>query len=1033
MKTIFKTCEPRPEVLSGELREDIFAARLKDVMDGTADLIYGDPRTFFDNTYPTAGLKTLLNEALGRLVGDATGKNAVIRLETAFGGGKTHSLIALYHIATGRAPADQVAGLLGASAPLPKPGQITVAGVIGSDLDPTVGIYHPADGTKTYTLWGELAYQLGGPAGYAQAAESEKLRAAVGTDLFERLIGDRPALIMLDEIARHLRAAMAVPTASGKSNLADQTVAFLMSLLEFAASKERCLVVFTLAGESDAFAQETELLRKKLAEMHQVSARQERVLTPTAEGEIYAIVSHRLFRRVDCAAAQDVFAAYAAYYASAVEHGADLPPRGLRAEYSQEMAAAYPFHPELVNTLNRKTATIPNFNQTRGALRLLAWTVRNLWQEKPAGTWLIHPYHLDLAQPQIAEDLTARLDRPKFKQVIEADIVSPLIGSRAHAQELDEPLLAAGKPAYTQRLATAVFLHSLTQGIASGADPADLLLATLQPDGMGGGDDAAVVNKALERLADKAWFLEYDGHRYRFKTEPAINKIIADETSQVGTTKAKAELEGRIRQIWKKGYFRPVYFPVEAADVDDDADLPKLAIIHFEAAKGTAADGAPPDLVRKIAQYSGTLETFRTYQNNVLFLVADADQVENMVEVARRYLAIGRITGDGGRMAEFNKEQQEKLKKARDAAELDVRIAITKAYKYLHYPTADASKAHAFLQRETLPAQDQGDVEKDQTNVVLRVLRALKKTLTADDDTLSAIYAKAKAWDQNQASMSTEDLRRAFARKPGLRLLMDVGQLKKTIRNGVETKVWIYYDAGEQFGYDHESPPAAWQISDDALLYTLEEAARLKVRIKGKWKPPLTEKEVGDTTEDLCPVCKMPADRCVCSIGGGDGGKGTPAKLQGQGAVSQAFQQVLDLCQEHKVERLKLLSVKIEASNKQAAADLRALGLAIPQFGKGRFTVAQDLVASYGQGTPTAESFRSEFRGGWERYKRLKQLLDAFAQEADELKATMRVNAEFDGGLEVAGQQFATIRDVLAALEVGKVLVEAVPLARAQA
>jgi hypothetical protein len=647
--------------------------------------------------------------------------------------------------------------------------------------------------------------------------------------------------------------------------------------------------------------------------------------------------------------------------------------------------------------------------------------VRYLWEQRPAGAWLIHPYHLDLAQPKIAEDLTARLDRPKFKQVIEADIVSPLTGSRAHAQELDEPLLASGKPPYTQRLATTVFIHSLTQGIASGVDPADLLLATVAPDGAGEGDDPAVVAKALERLADKAWFMEYDGHRYRFKTEPSINKIIADETNQVGPSKAKAELEGRIKQIWKKGYLKPAYFPVEAVDVDDDADLPKLAIMHFEATKATAADGAPPEMVRKIAEYSGTLESFRHYHNNLLFLVADTDQVDNMVEVARRYLAVGRIVGDAGRMAEFNKDQQEKLKKARDAAELDVRVAITKAYRYLYYPTADASKTHAFLKRETLPAQDQGEVDKDQANVVLRVLRALKKTLTADDEALSAIYVKSKAWDLNQVSMSTEDLRRAFARKPGLRILMAVDQLKRTIKNGVDTKVWIYYDATEEFGYDHESPPPAWHISDDAILYTPEEAARLKVRIKGKWQPEERKED-----EDRCAVCGNPVSQCTCFVP-----PSTLQKLEGQGAVSQAFQQVLDLCQEQKIERLKRLSVKIDAAHKQAAADLRSLGLAIPQFGKGRFTVTQDLVASYGQEAGAAapkESFRTQFQGGWDRYKRLKQVIEPFAQEAGELKVTMRVTAEFDDGLDVSGDQLATIREVLVQLGVGKVSVEAVPV-----
>ena len=159
------------------------------------------------------------------------------------------------------------------------------------------------------------------------------------------------------------------------------------------------------------------------------------------------------------------------------------------------------------------------------------------------------------------------------------------------------------------------------------------------------------MNKVLERLADKAWFLEYDGHRYRFKTEPSVNKIIADETVQVGPSKAKLEIEGRIRQIWKKGYFKPVYFPVEAADVDDDADLPKLAIMHFDARESQGRTmPAPPRPGAQDRGLRGHAGLYRALPEQRGLPCAGRDQVENMVEVARRYLAIGRIMGDGGRM-----------------------------------------------------------------------------------------------------------------------------------------------------------------------------------------------------------------------------------------------------------------------------------------------------------------------------------------------------------------------------------------------
>jgi len=1020
MHTIFDHCTPRDEVLKGELREDIFAARLKDVIDGTADTVYQDARTFFENTYPTAGLKTLLKEAISRLSGNAAGMNAVLRLETAFGGGKTHNLIALYHVASGVAPADLVTRFMGDQVQMPALGEIKVAGVVGSDLDPVRGMLHAKESLRTYTLWGELAYQLGGAAGYALAQESDLHKTATGTGLFEELVGDRPVLIMLDEIARHLRVAKAVAVDTKQSNLAEQTVAFLMSLLEFASSKERCVVVLTLASESDAFGGETAYLRQSLMEAQQVSARQERVLTPTVENEIPAIVTHRLFKQIDCEGAKPVFDAYARYYTQLFEKNADLPQRSTRAEYRKELAAFYPFHPELLNTLNHKTATIPNFNQTRGALRLLAWTVRSIWEQRPENTYMIHLHHIDLGNQQISEDLTGRLDRPKFKQVIEADISSVLLGTPAHAQEIDAPLVSSEKPAYASRLGTTIFIHSLTQGIASGVDPSDLYLSVLSPHNITGevvGDDPGVVQHVLESLYKKAWFLEYDGHRYRFKTEPSLNKITEDETTHVGPSKGKAEIERRIRLIWKKGFLQPVYFPLEANDLDDDAGMPKLAIMHFDAVKVEAGVTSPPDLVRKIYEFSGISESFRRYQNNVLFLVADTDQVDNMVLVSRRYLAIGRIVGDADRMGEFNKEQRDELKKAQEAAELDVRVAITKAYRYLYYPSSDALKSAAFLRRETLPAQDQGDVEKDQTNVILRVLRLMNKVLTADDEVLSAMYVKSKGWEPNQTSMTTEDLRKAFARKIGLRILLDVNQLKKTIQNGIKTGTWVYYDTQEEFAYDPDSPPVAIRISDDMTLYTPTETARLSLRIRGKWDP--------NQQKERCPVCGMPVDQCTCGIAVDPGEK--PARLTGQGAVLQSFQQILDKSVENKIERISALHIRIDGIHKQTAGDMRSLGLAIPQFGKGKFTIKQKVDFTFGKGVGR-EQFSLDFQGGWDRYKRIKQLTDAFGQEAEELKVVLQIGMEFDGGVEVSSQDFLNIRDILATLEVGKIELEVVPV-----
>ena len=530
MRTIFAACTPRDEVIKGELKEQEFAASLTKVLRGTAEPVYQDPATLFANTYPTEGLKSLLAEALGRLTGKAPAGAPVIRLETSFGGGKTHNLIALYHICRAKLSPRQVEGFIAADR-LPSQAIEKIAGIVGPDMDPASGVDH--GDARTFTLWGEIAYQLGGKAGYEVVRSSDEQRTAPGTQVWEKIIGDDPALIMIDEAAYYLRVARG--TQLGATNLADQATAFLMSLMKFVAESKRAVLVYTLTESTDAFGREADELRQEMAEARSISARQEHVLTPTrGENEISAIVAHRLFAKVDKSAAEETASGFGESYRKWMDQKVDLPQRAVQAEYRAEIVANYPFHPELLITLNRKTSTIPNFQKTRGMLRLLALTVRDLWSRKPKDCYLVSLHDLNLGMEAVANDFTSRLNRPQFKQVIEADIVSPSGQDPSHAQQIDAELIEAGRPPYARRIATAAFIHSLVQVGQSGADPADLRLAVLQP-----GDDPALVDKALQRLVDKGWFFDYDGLRYRFKTEPSLRKIVEDEMNLVGEVKAK--------------------------------------------------------------------------------------------------------------------------------------------------------------------------------------------------------------------------------------------------------------------------------------------------------------------------------------------------------------------------------------------------------------------------------------------------------------------------------------------------------------
>jgi len=1018
MKAIFETCVPRDEVLKGELREQQFAASLTRVLRGDADDVYGDPDVFFANTYPTSGLKSLLREGLGRLSGASPNSAPVIRLETSFGGGKTHNLIALYHLCHGKVDPKAVHAFVPKGL-LPRKPIARIAGVVGPDMGAADGIDHGK--TRTFTLWGELAYQLGYHSGGEESARaayeivknSDQQRTAPGTQVWEKLIGDEPALLMIDEIAYYLRVARGAEYQAGKTSVAEQTVAFMMSLIKFASESKKTVLVYTLADSGDAFGKESDELRQELAEARSVSARQEHVLTPTAEDEISAIVTHRLFASVDRKAAEKTAAECGEYWARLIDQGVDLPQRAVRAEYQAEMVQDYPFHPELLTTLNRKTSTIPNFQRTRGVLRLLAQTVHDLWEQKPQDCSLICPHHLNLADEQVANDLTSRLDRPQYKQVIEADIASPKKGTLSHGQEIDLEWTEAGKPPYARQAATTVFLHSLVQTGQSGVDPADLRLAVLKPE-----DDPALVDKALQRLIDKCWFFDYDGLRYRFKTEPSLRKIVDDEMGLVGKIKAKSELDERIKKVWRKGVLQPVYFPAEAADVDDDAQLPKLVVLHYDAARIKATDAAtPPDLVLKLFEHKGSMEEYRTYKNNLVFLVADEDQVDRMINVAQQYLAIRRITTDPERMQEFNKAQADKLKQMAEAAELNCRVAITKAYRHLYYPSADAPRKSGNLAHQALQPDEQGQMQKDQTEIVLRVLKSLEKVLTADDKPLNAQYVKAKAWPANAVSISTEDLRREFCKRLGLKMLLDINQLKRTVKEGAQRGVWVYYSATEGMGYGEPSPAPMVEISEDATLYVPEEAQRVGIKIKGVQTEP-----------EICPVCKQ--SPCICDQAGDeDETDKTVARVSAEGTPAQAFQRILDQCHDNAVKALSRLFVKVEGMGKDNARDVRSLGLAIPQIGKAQVFIDQRLVLEFGDG----EKLQIEFTGSWDRYKRIKSVTDAMTQEATNASVKMSVRADFEGGLQVDGDQYQTIRDVLDSLGLGKVVVDGQPQAKEKA
>ena len=399
MRTIFETCQPRKSILQGTFNPEVFTAALSPVIqfyrsgEAAIDSVYTDAETFFtEATYPTEGLRQTVSNVFRRISGDQTAPS-IYRLETSFGGGKTHSLIACVHIANrGTELAPVTSEILDAQY-LPAPHSVTVVGIAGDEI-PVSKI--KGDRLIPYTLWGELAYQIGGETLYKEVKGEAESFAAPGKHFLETVLGDKKVLIMLDELAQYAaRLEVAVPNKG-----ADQLAAFLMALNGYAKSHPGIAVIVTLAGATDAFSRQTANLTKLLNQIGNgdlqqddavamaekarqgitsVVMRDATAVTPVQATEISSVLAKRLFEKIDPSAPEDATQAFTELYQ---RNSALLPEEATSVRFRSRMLASYPFHPTLIDFLNNKLAQAENFQGTRGVLRVLAMTVRSLWIKK---------------------------------------------------------------------------------------------------------------------------------------------------------------------------------------------------------------------------------------------------------------------------------------------------------------------------------------------------------------------------------------------------------------------------------------------------------------------------------------------------------------------------------------------------------------------------------------------------------------------------------------------------------------------------
>jgi uncharacterized protein len=667
LKPWLEIAEPRPDIADGSFDESLFAADLGlvDRCRGPAD--YLDPVTFCEKTYLTENLLAFLQELTARLSGDMSAAG-VYRLQTEFGGGKTHTLLAAYHLfrdpakVAGTAFVSELAAKLGRTSFPQAKIVVLEGGALGAgEADPQI---HDA---QVRTLLGQLAYRLGGLSGFAQVEEQDRnLRGSSTTQIVELLEANAPCLILLDELLQYLTKALAVRTHDG--NLAATTLTFIKELCTAAASVPRAAVVATLTSSNleDYASLAGEEMQERLSK---VVGRTENVVTPVEGDDIFPILHRRLFTTIGTAEQRRAVAdAYADWYESL---GDAVPASYREAGYRDRLATAFPFHPELVDILTNRWGSLSGFQRTRGALRTLAHTVKALSQRRHKAA-LIHAGDVALGDPGIRGEVL-RFAGESYKAALNADIIRP--ESMAPAEDrrrggvVETFSLATG-------LATTAFLNSFGSDRVLGASAVQMLTGVGRP-----GLSRGLIEDVRDALEGSLWYMRLEGGRYRFTTEPNLNKVVLEREGAINEDRIETLLREAIGTVAPSTPALRVEPRVEAsADLPDNQQL-VLGILDFGLRVGGDASEATTRAARDILEHRGG--SWRSNKNAAMLIAADAPAIAKARATARTLAALRDLKDDRHRLGRFNAEQREQLDKRLTGAGERLPQQVTMAYRHL--------------------------------------------------------------------------------------------------------------------------------------------------------------------------------------------------------------------------------------------------------------------------------------------------------------------------------------------------------------
>ena len=655
---------PHPDVASGQYMQAEFAADLAQVYRGEGSDEYRDPHEFYRRTFLTVGLRDLLTGALERIGG--TGGDPVVELQTNFGGGKTHSMLALFHLFSG-----VETGSLEGIEPVLKDSGVHAAPkanravLVGTALSPGEISAKP-DGTEVRTLWGEMAWQLGGAEGYALVSDSDRVGTSPGSaDLASLFKKYSPCVVLIDEWVAYARQLV------GKTDLPagnfEAQSSFAQALTEAAKAAPQCLVVASIpsskveiGGDNGQYA---------LDALKNIFTRVGKPWRPATGDEGFEIVRRRLFEPISGSHAERdaVINAFSKMYQSGK---AEFPSECSEGTYREELRASYPIHPELFRRLYDDWSTLDKFQRTRGVLRLLAKVIHRLWENQDQGL-LIMPASVPMDDHAVKSELTRYLP-DVWEPIISQDVDGP----NSMPLAVDQEVTHLGRYSACRRVARALYVGTApgAESDTPGVGAERIRLGCAQP-----GETVATFGDALRRISEKGQFVHQDGNRFWLSTRANLNRTADDRAAALMREPEElyAEIVRRLEKDRTRGDFAGVHVcPPSTSEVPDDPTA-RLVVLKPEQGHKRGRDDSPGRVASAefLAQRGNSP---RLNRNTLVFLAPDEKERENLLTATASFLAWASILVDkkGLNLDQFQLAQAESKKEEMDRT-VDLRIGAT--------------------------------------------------------------------------------------------------------------------------------------------------------------------------------------------------------------------------------------------------------------------------------------------------------------------------------------------------------------------